>query len=58
MYYEESGNLVLGKKAVKHIQIDPWNGVGEIKRHLDDDGWFREIRDQRKSAADIITRHF
>ncbi|WP_462409377.1 Hsp70 family protein [Neobacillus sp. Marseille-QA0830] len=58
VYYEESGNLIMGKKAVKHILLDPWNGVSEIKRHLDDDGWFREIRGQKKMATEIITDIF
>ncbi|WP_026691857.1 Hsp70 family protein [Peribacillus kribbensis] len=58
VYYEESCNLIMGKKAVKHCQLDPWNGVSEIKRHLDDDRWSREIRGHKKTAKDIITDIF
>jgi molecular chaperone DnaK (HSP70) len=49
VYYEESGNLIVGRKALNHNQVDPMNGVREVKRHLKDENvasgnsWTKEI---------------
>jgi molecular chaperone DnaK (HSP70) len=57
-YYEVGGNLILGKKALNHIQVDPLNGVREVKRHLVDDSWSQEIRGIKKTAKDIVSDIF
>lgn len=43
IYYPNNGKNLVGKSAVKHVSIDPRNGVSGVKRKLVEDYWEYEI---------------
>jgi molecular chaperone DnaK len=60
VYYEESGNVVVGKFAKKELDTDPDNVVSLIKRHMGKADYTARVRDQElypQQVSAIILRY-
>ena len=53
IYYENSDNFLVGDAAVRKSKLDIKNGVWEIKRHLEEDGFSKYIPNISKTLSSI-----
>ena len=60
IYYQNSGNSIIGKSAAKFLAIDPRNGVAGVKRRLVEDNWEYTIPaiSAKSSPVDVATDIF
>ena len=60
IYYQNSGNSIVGKSASKFLAIDPRNGVAGVKRRLVEDNWeyFIPAISAKSSPVDVTTDIF